>query len=57
MVKKKNNIVIPRSLTPEEVAIRAEVIAIKEKLLDKETWNYFSKNIVLHKNRTELAQQ
>jgi len=57
MVKKKNSIAIPKSLTPEEVKVRMEVNAIKVKLLEKDIWSYFSKEIVLHKNRTELAQQ
>ena len=53
----KNNIVIPKSLTPEEVALRIEVHEIKVKLLDKEVWNHFSKEITLRKNRTELAKE
>ena len=57
MVKKKNNIVIPKSLTPEEAAVRLEANAIKVKLLDKEVWSHFSKEIILRKNRTELTQQ
>lgn len=57
MVKKKNNIVIPKSLTPEEVALRMEVHEIKVKLLDKDVWSHFSKEIVLRKNRAELTQQ
>jgi hypothetical protein len=57
MTKQKNNIVIPKSLTPEEVPLRMEVHEIKVKLLDKEVWNYFSKEIILRKNRTELAKQ
>lgn len=56
MVKKKNNIVIPKSLTPEEVKVRLEVNAIKVKLLEKDVWSHFSKEIVLCKNRAELAQ-
>ena len=57
MVKKKNNIVIPKRLTPEEAAVRLEANAIKVKLLDKEVWSHFSKEIILRKNRTELTQQ
>lgn len=57
MVRKKNNIVIPKSLTPEEAAVRWEANAIKVKLLDKEVWSHFSKEIILRKNRTELTQQ
>lgn len=57
MVKKKNNIVIPKSLTPEEVKVCLEVNAIKVKLLEKDVWSHFSKEIVLRKNRAELAQQ
>ena len=53
----KNKIVIPKSLTPEEVALRMEVHEIKVKLLDKEVWNHFSKEIILRKNRTELAKE
>ncbi len=56
-MSKKNNIVIPETLTPEEVALRMEVHEIKVKLLDKEIWNHFSKEIILRKNRAELAQQ
>ena len=41
-MSKKNNIVIPKSLTPEEVALRMEVHEIKVKLLDNEVWNHFS---------------
>lgn len=54
---KKNNIVIPKSLTPEEAAVRLEANAVKVKLLDKEVWSHFSKEIILRKNRTELTQQ
>lgn len=54
---KKNNIVIPKSLTPEEVAIRLEANAIKVKLLEKDVWAHFSKDIVLKKNRVELTQE
>ena len=57
MVKKKNTIVIPKSLTPEEAAVRLEANAIKVKLLDKEVWSHFSKEIILRKNRTELAKE
>ena len=57
MSQKKNNIVIPKSLTSEEVQVRMEVHEIKVKLLDKEVWNHFSREIVLRKNRAELAQQ
>ena len=57
MTKQKNNIVIPKSLTKEEVALRMEVHEIKVKLLDKEVWNYFSKEIILRKNRTECAKE
>ena len=57
MVKKKNNIVIPKSLTPEEAAVRLEANAIKVKLLEIEVWSHFSKEIILRKNRTELTQQ
>ena len=57
MVKKKNNIVIPKSLTPEEVAIRTEVVAIKEKLLDKNVWAEFGKKILLKKNKEEFLQE
>jgi len=44
-------------LTTEEAAIRLEANAIKVKLLDKEVWSHFSKEIILRKNRTELTQQ
>ena len=54
---KKNNIVIPKSLTQEEVAIRLEVIAIKEKLQDKNVWADFGKNVILKKNKVELIQE
>lgn len=57
MVKQKNNIIVPRSLTPEEVKVRLEVNVIKVRLLEKEVWSHFSKEIVLRKNRAELAQQ
>ena len=57
MTKQKNNIVSPKSLTPEEAAIRLEVNAIKVQLLEKDVWSHFSKEIVLRKNRAELAQQ
>ncbi len=57
MVKKKNNIVIPKSLTPEEVALRMEVHEIKVKLLDKDVWSHISKEIILRKNRTELVKE
>lgn len=57
MTKKKNNILILKSLTKEEVQVRLEANALKVKLLDKEVWEHFSKNILLHKNRTELTQQ
>lgn len=57
MTRKKNNIIAPRSLTPEEVNVRLEVNAIKVKLLEKDVWSHFSKEIVLRKNRAELAQQ
>ena len=56
MVKKKNNIVIPKILTPEEVAIRTEVIAIKEKLQDKAVWAEFGKNLLQKKNKAEFMQ-
>ena len=56
-MSKKNNIVIPKSLAPEEVALRMEVHDIKVKLLDKEVRNHFSKEIILRKNRTELAKE
>lgn len=36
MGKSKNKIVIPKSLTPEEVQVRMEVNAIKVKLLEKD---------------------
>lgn len=54
---KKNDIVIPKSLTPEEVAIRLETNAIKVKLLEKDVWAHFNKDIVLKKNRVELTQE
>lgn len=54
---KKNNIVIPKSLTPEEVNVRMEVNTIKVRLLDKDVWSHFSKDIILRKNRAELTQQ
>lgn len=57
MTKQKNHIVIPKSLTPEEVQVRMEVNAIKVKLLEKDVWSHFSKEIVLRKNRAELTQQ
>lgn len=57
MTKQKNHIVIPKSLTPEEAAVRLEANAVKVKLLDKEVWSHFSKEIILRKNRTELTQQ
>jgi hypothetical protein len=57
MGKNKNRIVIPKSLTPEEAAVRLEANAIKVMLLDKEVWSHFSKEIILRKNRTELTQQ
>ena len=57
MTRKKNNIIVPRSLTPEEAAVRLEANALKVKLLDKEVWSHFSKEIVLRKNRAELTQQ
>ena len=58
MVKKKNNIVIPKSLTPEEVVIRTEVIDVKEKLQDKAVWAEFGKNILLKKNnKAEQIQE
>ena len=57
MTKKKNNILIPKSLTKEEVQVRLEANVIKVKLLEKDIWEHFSKNILLHKNRTELTQQ
>lgn len=57
MGKNKNKIVIPKSLTPEEVQVRMEVNAIKVKLLEKDVWPHFSKEIVLRKNRAELAQK
>lgn len=57
MVKKKNSLIIPKSLTPEEVKVRLEVNAIKVRLLEKDVWSHFSKEIVLRKNRAELAQQ
>lgn len=55
MVKKKNNniIIIPKSLTLKEAAIRLEVNAIKVKLLDENVWADFSKNILLKKNKTD----
>jgi len=56
-MSRKNNIVIPKSLTPEEAAVRLEANAIKVKLLDKEVWSHFSKEIILRKNRTELAKE
>ena len=49
MTKKKNNILIPKSLTKEEVQVRLEANVIKVKLLDKEVWEHFCKNILLHK--------
>jgi len=55
MGKNKNKIAIPKSLTTEEAAIRLEANAIKVKLLDKEVWSHFSKEIILRKNRTELT--
>ena len=57
MVKQKNNIIVPRSLTPEEVAIRTEVIAIKEKLQDKAVWAEFGKNLLQKKNKVEFMQE
>lgn len=57
MPQKKNNILIPKSLTKEEVQVRLEANALKVKLLKKNVWEHFSKNILLHKNRTELTQQ
>lgn len=57
MVKKRNNIAIPTALTPEEVAVRLEVNAIKARLLDKEVYSYFCNNILLKKNKAELIQQ
>ena len=57
MVKKKNNIVIPKSLTPEEVAIRTEVIDVKEKLQDKAVWAEFGKNLLQKKNKAEQIQE
>ena len=57
MGKSKNKIVIPKSLNPEEVQVRMEVNAIKVKLLEKEVWSHFCKEIVLRKNRAELAQK
>lgn len=57
MVKKKNNIVIPKNLTQEEIAIHTNVIAIKEKLQDKNVWADFSKNVLLGKNKVELIQE
>mgnify|MGYP006896814358 CR=1 FL=1 len=57
MTKKKNNILIPKSLTKEEVQVRLEANVIKVKLLEKDIWEHFSKNILLHKNRIELTQQ
>jgi len=56
MSKKKNNIATSKSLTSEEVAIRLEANAIKVRLLEKDVWAHFSKNIVLKKNRVELTQ-
>ena len=57
MVKKKNNIVIPKSLTPEEAAIRLEANAIKVKLLENDVWANFSKNILAGKNKPEFVQE
>ena len=59
MVKKKNNniIIIPKSLTLKEAAIRLEINAIKVKLLDENVWADFSKNILLKKNKTELVHE
>lgn len=57
MVKKKNNIIIPKRLKPKEVTIRLEVNAIKVKLLDENIWADFSKNILLKKNKTKLVQE
>jgi len=57
MVKTKNNIVIPKDLTSEEVKVRMEVNELKVRLLDKEVWSHFSNEIILRKNSIELAQQ
>lgn len=57
MTKKKNNILIPKSLTKEEVQVRMEANALKEKLLEKDVWELFSKNILVRKNCTELTQK
>jgi hypothetical protein len=57
MTQKKNNIVIPKSLTKEEVQVRLEENALKARLLEKDVWAHFCKNILLRKNRTELTQE
>lgn len=57
MVKKKNKIVIPKSLTKEEVQVRLEANVIKVKLLEKDVWANFSKNILAGKNKPEFVQE
>lgn len=57
MTQRKNNLVIPKSLTPEEAAIRLEANVIKVKLLGKDVWANFSKNILAGKNKPEFVQE